>query len=509
MEITDLKQRLTITQVARSLGITIGKNHKAHCPFHDDKIPSLQFSEEKGICTCFSSNCNAGTMDIIGLTEKKLNVNTHEALKYLTKLAGGESAVKERNNKPMPGANTGGTNEPEDISRISVLQKAWNYFEQNFIGSIPAKKYARDTRGLDIQRLAIGYNGGRLHYKENARFISSLESVGLLGTAKNGAGHHVFGRGCLVFPLKNKQNQVSGFYFRMTDPPPADMVQYMEKLPAGEGRHFYLKNRQGLYPCWPNPVCPVYGRETTRLILTESVIDAATLLQQPKITKDFEILALYGTNGLTDEHKEAIKELKQLQEIIFWFDGDAAGRSAIFGNKEKGIKGYGIELNKMFPKLKLSYVETPEGEDINSLNQSHSDKAVFTHLLKERIELGNKQLEMDFFFSSEKTEETLSTENGSDEKKNIPVSQPDQQQHTHQLPTVSREASERSRTAELNTSNPYKLSYITDTAEYYVKGGLGKQMDSLKVTLEIANLQGRKSRTKLDLYEDKQAEKTA
>jgi DNA primase len=53
------------------------------CPFHDDKSPSLQFSKEKNICTCFSSKCNAGTMDIIGLTEKKLNLNTHEAIMQL------------------------------------------------------------------------------------------------------------------------------------------------------------------------------------------------------------------------------------------------------------------------------------------------------------------------------------------------------------------------------------------------------------------------------------------
>ena len=90
MEIQDLKSRLNITEVAKHLGIKIGKNQKAHCPFHPDKTPSLQFSDEKGIATCFSSNCTLGTVDIIGLTERKLNISTHEAIQYLTKLLGGQ-----------------------------------------------------------------------------------------------------------------------------------------------------------------------------------------------------------------------------------------------------------------------------------------------------------------------------------------------------------------------------------------------------------------------------------
>jgi DNA primase len=80
--------QLTILEVADHLDIRVDKQGKALCPFHDDKTPSLQFSKEKNICTCFSSKCDAGTMDIIGLTEKKLNLNTHEAIMQLKEWAG-------------------------------------------------------------------------------------------------------------------------------------------------------------------------------------------------------------------------------------------------------------------------------------------------------------------------------------------------------------------------------------------------------------------------------------
>ncbi len=89
MEINEIKQQLDIIEVAGKLGIQVDKrSKKALCPFHPDKNPSLQFSREKQIATCFSSNCSAGTMDVIKLTEKKLQKSTHETLKYLSELAG-------------------------------------------------------------------------------------------------------------------------------------------------------------------------------------------------------------------------------------------------------------------------------------------------------------------------------------------------------------------------------------------------------------------------------------
>jgi DNA primase len=101
-----------------------------------------------------------------------------------------------------------------------------------------------------------------------------------------------------VFPLKNKDGQIVGMYFRETDDKKSN-------------RHYYLQNRQGLYLKCPDP-------QTKKLILTESIIDAATLLQIPSITKDYQILACYGTNGLTEEHQEAIKSLENLMEIILF-----------------------------------------------------------------------------------------------------------------------------------------------------------------------------------------------
>ncbi|QYS90145.1 toprim domain-containing protein [Flavobacterium davisii] len=91
-------------------------------------------------------------------------------------------------------------------------------------------------------------------------------------------------------------------------------------------------------------------------------------------------LSCYGTNGLAPEHLQAIQNLKHLEEVIFFFDGDKAGRTA--------TAKYTEALQELNPKLKITKVETPEGEDINSLLVAY-EKEIFTELLQTRKPIGS------------------------------------------------------------------------------------------------------------------------
>lgn len=417
MEISEIKQKLNIIDVARTLGIQIDRNHRACCPFHDDKTPSLQFSEAKQIATCFSSNCDLGTVDVIGLTERMLETGKHEALKYLTVLAGGARPEGKIIVKPKPAKEN--------------YQTDFGQMQSSFISSSTARAYA-ESRGLNWKQLEIGYNA----FKES-RFN--------------------YLRGCIVFALRDKKGGIVSLYGRSIRDSDKAKPACAE---ASAGRHYYTANRSGLYPGYPK-------KETTRLILTEAVIDAATLLQSGEITKEYEVLTLYGTNGLTSEHVKAIQQLESLTEIILFFDGDEAGNEA--------VERHGKYLKELLPDIQVSVVKTPEGEDINSLSLGHAPE-LFTELLAKRK-----------LFS-------FSTETTSSENKKEAVQQ-------EILPKPA---------SALNTSNPYKISYVTETAVYHIKGGLTKALDSMKVTLEIENPEtARKSRTKPDLYEDKQVEKVS
>jgi DNA primase len=284
MEIKQIKQQLTIQTVLNHYGVKSDKNGMANCPFHSDKTPSFQVYSKSNTYCCFSSNCSAGTGDQIQFIELKEKQGKHQAILKAKELLG----VKEQS-----------------------LNEIFSKLKQNVNKSPRAKQYI-ESRNLTLQNLEVGFNAQA--YKD----------------LKN----------CIIFPLKDKFNNVVSLYGR--------------SLNKG---HYYTGNRKGLFPKYPST-------ETRKLILTESIIDAATLLQEKEITAEYEVLALYGTNGFTQEHTEAIKGLKHLAEIILFFDGDEAG--------EKAVAKYSKELS--INNCQISIITTPKGEDINSLLDGHSSE---------------------------------------------------------------------------------------------------------------------------------------
>ncbi|HUH73687.1 MAG TPA: CHC2 zinc finger domain-containing protein [Chitinophagales bacterium] len=262
MDIKALKSQLEITHIAEQLGIRVGKNDKSLCPFHDDKSPSLQFSRDKQIATCFSSNCNAGTMDVVELVKRKENWDLPQTLKWLEEQAGiypsKQAEVKSEIKKEVSAQVATEITESE---RIEILSQLFQLFERSFIASSTAKSYA-ESRNIDPSSISIGYNTGNFHQsiylkEDRETMLKKYIALGLLSTGH--IGYKAFGKGCLVFPLKNENGQIVSLYFRETDPNKST-------------KHYYLKNRQGLYPGYPK-------KDTQTLILTESIIDTITLHQ--------------------------------------------------------------------------------------------------------------------------------------------------------------------------------------------------------------------------------------
>ncbi|MEM1408184.1 MAG: CHC2 zinc finger domain-containing protein, partial [Bacteroidota bacterium] len=88
MEIPEIKQQLTIGQVLDHYGLKPDRNHMLCCPFHDDKTPSLQIYPKTNTFCCFSSNCNAGTGDVIDFIQLKEQCTKHEAITKAKALLG-------------------------------------------------------------------------------------------------------------------------------------------------------------------------------------------------------------------------------------------------------------------------------------------------------------------------------------------------------------------------------------------------------------------------------------
>lgn len=368
MTIEEIKEKLTMANVLHYYGLKADKQGRLNCPFHEDGTPSFQVYYKTQTAYCFSSNCrtHGKSMDVIDFVMHKENSTKGGAINKCKEIIG--YTVPDSKERYRP-----------DLTKSRFLANMYQYFKNAVHNSKPAKDYLRQ-RNLDFKKTGIGYNAGQFHHgaRKDENVISQCLEYGLLIdkgiTGRTGEkAYVVFGKWCIVFALKNKANEVTGLYFRST-------------LNDKESRHFYLKDRRGLYPDYPDA-------NTKKLILTESIIDGASLLQIEAVAKEYGILACYGTNGLTEEHQQAIKELSQLEEIIFFFDSDTAGKEA--------VKKYGAMLRAEYPELKLTTAE-PVNKDINETLQGH-DESIFVELLNKRTEL---------VFSSEKSIENKKPEPG-------------------------------------------------------------------------------------------------
>jgi hypothetical protein len=262
-----------------------------------------------------------------------------------------------------------------------------------------------------------------------SRNLENLECGFSTGKEMEGMKH------CVIFPLKSGDGTITGFYGRSI-------------VNNDTAKHYYSAHRSGFYPGYPAP-------GTTRLILTEAVIDAATLMQLPEITGNYAILACYGTNGLTEEHKAAIRQLQQLKEIILFFDGDDPGREA--------VKKHATTLKELCPGIMISVVDTPEGEDVNSLSIGH-DPEIFSHLVESRRS-----------FFPDLQPDKFSNEKGSIEK-----------EKQGELESPLSMALLNPQAARLNTTNPEYITFAIEGLQMALLGGVNiNQLDRLRVTLKI------------------------
>ncbi len=195
-----------------------------------------------------------------------------------------------------------------DSPREESLDSTFEILKKNLHKSINAKKYLENRKIYDL-KIKAGFNRNT---------IKEL-------------------RECVVFPLKDKYGKIVSFYGRS--------IKNNQN-----GGHYYTTNRSGLYPNYPS-------KETKILILTESIIDVLSIKMHTK----YQVLALYGTNGFNNEHREAIKAINNLEEVILFFDGDEAGI--------KAAAKYSKEIYRILPEIKISMVNTPEDEDANSIVQ--------------------------------------------------------------------------------------------------------------------------------------------
>lgn len=317
MEIRAIKEQLGILEVLSRYGLEV-KNKMTCCPFHEDRTPSMQVFDDSNTVRCYSGNCPQGgkVIDVIDFIMYREGCGKHDAIEKAKAMVTGSGSVAPVTVSSSPEKK----NHYKFHAEIDPLRldELFGGFAYNLRLSRKAQDYLQE-RCLDRNKLEVGYN---------ARSYKGLCN-------------------CVIFPLKDKEGHIVSLYGR--------------SVTGGLNKHFYMKNRSGLYPGYPD-------EGITKLILFESVIDCATMLQYKELLEaSCGFLACYGTNGFTTEHKAAIGGLKGLREIIFCFDNDEAGITA--------VNRYREELSGLYPRLTVSTADLP-CKDLNETLQGHSPEVL-------------------------------------------------------------------------------------------------------------------------------------
>ncbi len=279
-----------------------GANYLACCPFHTEKTPSFTVSPTKQFYHCFG--CGAHGNAISFLIEYQ-GLGYVEAVKDLAESVG----------MKMPEFEPRARKSESDPNLYAVMERACDYYREQLKNEQRAIEYlkGRGLTGKIAARFGVGYAPNGWQNLESV-FPSytdrALKDAGLVIDPEGGGRRYDRFRDRIMFPILDQRGSVIAFGGRV----------------LGEGEPKYLNS----------PETPLFekGRELYGLAQARSAIRAAGCVIVVEGYMDVVALAQYGieyavaTLGTATSSMHVQKLLRQTDEVVFCFDGDAAGRKA-------------------------------------------------------------------------------------------------------------------------------------------------------------------------------------
>ena len=288
-----------------------GANYSACCPFHTEKTPSFTVSPSKQFYHCFGCGAH-GTS--IGFLMQYSGLDFVEAVKELANRAGMQVPEEEFQTKRREGS--------ADLRE--VMARASRFFREQLKQSPKAIDYLKQ-RGLTGEiaaRFGIGYAPDAWQGLEAVfpRYdATELQTAGLI--IKNDAGRlYDRFRDRVMFPIQNAQGEVIAFGGRVIGQGEPKYLNSPETPLFEKGRELFglPQARAGL-------------RAQNSAIVVEGYMDVVALAQHGVDNA----VATLGT-ATTPTHVQ--KLLRQVDRIIFCFDGDTAGRKAAWRALENALE---------------------------------------------------------------------------------------------------------------------------------------------------------------------------
>ena len=344
--IQDLLNRVDIVDVVES-HVPLkraGSNYIARCPFHSEKSPSFTVSQTKQFYHCFG--CGAHGTAISFLMEHQ-GMGFIDAVKDLANRVG--MVVPEQTPDPQRKEKAEAA---EDLT--DVMLKAAQFYKAQLKTSEKAVAYLkhRGLTGEIAARYGLGYapDGWQNLEAVFPEYQSkSLTEAGLVIASEEGRRYDRF-RDRIMFPIHNQRGAIIGFGGRVIDQGDPKYLNSPETPLFEKGRELY-----GLFQARSAI------RNAERVVVVEGYMDVVALGQ-------YDIGYAVATLGTATTPWQVQKLLRQSDNVIYCFDGDAAGRRAAWRALENS-------LAQLQDGKQVRFLFLPPEHDPDSFVRAHGKEA--------------------------------------------------------------------------------------------------------------------------------------
>jgi DNA primase len=318
-----------------------GANYIGLCPFHNEKTPSFSVSPAKQFYHCFGCGAHGNAIGFL---------MAYSALGYVdaVKELAGQVGLQLPDYRPPSPQEAARKERETDL--YGVMEKAMDFYRGELKKAPRAIEYLK-SRGLTGEiaaRFRMGYapdgwQGLRSAFPQYED--KALVEVGLVIEGDEGKRYDRF-RDRVMFPIFSARGMVIGFGGRVMGDGEPKYLNSPETPLFEKGRELY-----GL----------VQARDAIRteghVLVVEGYMDVVALAQ-------FEVGNAVATLGTATTPVHVSKLLRLADEIVFCFDGDAAGRKAAWRALEVSLP--------LAPDHKpIRFLFLPEGEDPDTYVRKH------------------------------------------------------------------------------------------------------------------------------------------
>ena len=331
-----------------------GKNHKACCPFHEEKTPSFNVNQDKQFYYCFG--CTASGTAITFLMEH-LRIGFVEAIEDLASRAGMEIPREAYNSGDSSSVSNKLYELLESITEYYTNELKNNKNTNNIINYIKKRNINNETRvEFELGFAPPGWDNLVSNFGKSKETIKLLVDAGVIIKNDRGSYYDRF-RNRLIFPIRDQRGRVIGFGGRVLGDETPKYLNSPETQIFQKGRELY-----GLFQARKA------SRDLKDIYIVEGYMDVIALAQ-------FGIKNVVATLGTAATFEHIGKLFRITNKLIFCFDGDKAGKKAAWRALENS-------LSLLKNGRQVYFIFLPNNEDPDTfVNKSGKNAFINTKML--------------------------------------------------------------------------------------------------------------------------------